>query len=128
MNGFNYQCIEGLDYSKLENARKLMQMNILLIHNWDTSRFNSVANDEVIAVAYQYTVGDQVYQVGEFGNDGVESTVVDAATNIPVTQCLILKMLKSNLTNVEKPIWNLMMKNIYQIPGSISAYSRRFQV
>jgi cell surface protein SprA len=29
-----------------------------------------LANDEVLAVAYQYTIGDQVYQVGEFGNDG----------------------------------------------------------
>jgi cell surface protein SprA len=24
-------------------------------------------------------------------------------------------MLKSNLTNVKNPVWNLMMKNIYQI-------------
>jgi cell surface protein SprA len=28
-----------------------------------------LANDEVLAVAYQYTIGDKVYQVGEFGND-----------------------------------------------------------
>jgi hypothetical protein len=26
---------------------------------------------------------------------------------------------KSNLTNVKNPVWNLMMKNIYQIPELI---------
>lgn len=127
-NGFNYQAIEGLDYSKLENARKLMP-NEYTFHPQlgYISLQQRLANDEVIAVAYQYTVGDQVYQVGEFGNDGVEATVVDAATNIPVTQCLILKMLKSNLTNVDKPIWNLMMKNIYQIPGAFQLTQEDFR-
>jgi cell surface protein SprA len=33
------------------------------------------ANDEVLAVAYQYTIGDKVYQVGEFGNDGIDATM-----------------------------------------------------
>jgi cell surface protein SprA len=35
-----------------------------------------LANDEVLAVAYQYTIGDKVYQVGEFGNDGIDATIV----------------------------------------------------
>jgi cell surface protein SprA len=34
-----------------------------------------LANDEVLAVAYQYTI-DKVYQVGEFGNDGIDATIV----------------------------------------------------
>ena len=74
----------------------------------------SILNDEVLAVAYQYTIGDQVYQVGEFGTDGVESTSVSGTADDPnvSTNCLILKMLKSSLTNVQKPIWNLLMKNI----------------
>ena len=75
-------------------------------------------NDEILAVAYQYTVGDKVYQVGEFGNDGVNATDVTAGgTNdefqIVSNNNLILKMLKSTVTNVNEPIWDLMMKNIY---------------
>ncbi|WP_264480593.1 hypothetical protein, partial [Psychrobacter sp. I-STPA6b] len=85
-----------------------------------------LANDEVLAVAYQYTIGDQVYQVGEFGTDGVDATQVDP-NGIPSSQALILKMLKSSLTNVQKPIWNLMMKNIYQIPGGYQLQQEDFK-
>ena len=120
-SGFNTTVSEGQDYSKLENARKL---------NPNEYTFNAqlgyislqqrLANDEVLAVAYQYTIGDKVYQVGEFGNDGVDATVVTgntSSTQAIITQSLILKMLKSNLTNVKNPVWNLMMKNIYQVGG-----------
>ncbi len=123
--GFNNQggtVSEGNDYSKLENARKLAtneytfnpQLGYLSLQQ-------RLANDEVLAVAYQYTIGDAVYQVGEFGTDGVDATVVTgigSPTESVSTQSLILKMLKSNLTNVQKPVWNLMMKNIY----SLNAY------
>ena len=89
-----------------------------------------LANDEVLAVAYQYTIGDDVYQVGEFGTDGVDATVV-SDTGTPAatvsSQSLILKMLKSNLTNVQKPIWNLMMKNIYQIQGAYQLQQEDFR-
>ena len=130
-SGFENTVIEGQDYSKLENARKL---------NPNEYTFNAqlgylslqqrLANDEILAVAYQYTIGDQVYQVGEFGNDGVEATVVGADNNSNqtiITQSLILKMLKSNLTNVKNPVWNLMMKNIYQIPGGYQLKQEDFR-
>lgn len=119
-SGFNNAVTvdEGTDYAKLENARKLLP-NEFTFHPQlgYISLQQRLANDEVLAVAYQYTIGDQVYQVGEFGNDGVEATTVDAA-GIPSTQSLVLKMLKSSLTNVQKPIWNLMMKNVYQLQGA----------
>ncbi len=54
------------------------------------------------------------------------ATEVNGA-GIPETQTLILKLLKSNLTNVEKPIWNLMMKNIYQIPGGFQLQQEDFR-
>jgi cell surface protein SprA len=44
-----------------------------------------------------------------------------------ITQSLILKMLKSNLTNVKNPVWNLMMKNIYQIPGAYQVKQEDFR-
>nr|WP_246034209.1 cell surface protein SprA [Flavobacterium sangjuense] len=122
---------EGTDYSKLENARKLAPNEYTLNPQLGyISLQQRLANDEVLAVAYQYTIGDDVYQVGEFGTDGVDSTVLTGTTPDDAsvsTQSLILKMLKSNLTNVEKPIWNLMMKNIYQIQGGYQLQQEDFR-
>ncbi len=118
---------EGNDYSKLENARKLSPNEYTYHPQLGYLSLNQrLANDEVLAVAYQYTIADQVYQVGEFGNDGVDATNVNAG--VPTTQALILKMLKGNLTNVNKPVWNLMMKNIYQIPGAYQLSSEDFKL
>ncbi|CAM3492693.1 Gliding motility protein SprA N-terminal domain-containing protein [Flavobacterium longum] len=133
-SGFNViSPSEGRDYSKLENARKL-QPNEFTYHPQlgYVSLQQRLSNDEVLAVAYQYTIGDQVYQVGEFGTDGVEATQtnnVDPSVNptVIVTQSLILKMLKSNLTSVSQPVWNLMMKNIYQIPGAFQLEQEDFR-
>lgn len=129
--GFNVNVNEGADYSKLENARKLTANEYTFNPQLGyISLQQRLANDEVLAVAYQYTIGDKVYQVGEFGNDGVESTVVTGNTpssKAIITQSLILKMLKSNLTNVKNPVWNLMMKNIYQIPGAYQIKQEDFR-
>jgi cell surface protein SprA len=119
---------EGVDYSKLENARKLTQNEYTFHPQLGYISLNQrLANDEVLAVAYQYTIGDKVYQVGEFGTDGVEATQVNGTSTIPTTQSLILKMLKGNLASVTKPIWNLMMKNIYQIPGAYQLEKEGFK-
>ena len=132
---------EGQDYSKLENARKLTSSEFTFHPQLGyISLQQKLANDEVLAVAYQYTIGDLVYQVGEFGTDGVQATETGGTTpgsNQPTSvssQSLILKMLKSNLTSVENPttrvttpIWNLMMKNIYQIPGAFQLQQADFK-
>ncbi|MGC6432453.1 MAG: cell surface protein SprA [Jejuia sp.] len=110
---------EGSDYGKIENARKLIDgqeytFNRDLGYISLNQRLNA---DEVLAVAYQFTVGGQVYQVGEFANDGVNPNEVERNDDNQVTQvtnkALVLKMLKSAVTNVQQPIWDLMMKNIY---------------
>jgi cell surface protein SprA len=88
-----------------------------------------LANDEVLAVAYQYTIGDKVYQVGEFGNDGIDATIVTGnALQIGYYHAkLDFENAKSNLTNVKNPVWNLMMKNIYQIPGAYQVKQEDFR-
>ncbi|WP_281323231.1 cell surface protein SprA [Flavobacterium aestivum] len=120
-SGFNTTVSEGQDYSKLENARKLLPNEYTFNPQLGyISLQQRLGNDEILAVAYQYSIGDKVYQVGEFGNDGVDATVVTGnqpSNQSVITQTLILKMLKSSLTNVTNPVWNLMMKNIYQIQG-----------
>lgn len=118
---------EGTDYSKLENARKLSASEFTYHPQLGyISLAQKLTNDEVLAVAYQYTIGGEVYQVGEFGTDGVDATQV--SNGIPTTQSLILKMLKSNLTNVNKPVWNLMMKNIYSLPGAYQLEQEDFKL
>ncbi|MEL1239545.1 T9SS outer membrane translocon Sov/SprA [Flavobacterium flavipallidum] len=129
--GFKVTVNEGQDYSKLENARKLTT-NEFTYHPQlgYISLQQRLSNDEILAVAYEYTIGDKVYQVGEFGNDGVDATLVTGtpqSTQAVVTQSLVLKMLKSNLTNVSNPVWNLMMKNIYQIPGAYQIKQEDFR-
>ncbi|PAM91944.1 cell surface protein SprA [Flavobacterium sp. IR1] len=120
-SGFNNaNTSEGTDYSVLENARKLTSAEFSYNPQLGyISLQQRLANDEILAVAYEYTIGDKVYQVGEFGSDGVDGTVVtgdNSSNQTIITQSLILKMLKSSLTNVQNPVWNLMMKNVYQIP------------
>ena len=61
-------------------------------------------NDEVLAVAYEYTYKGETYQVGEFSVDGISGQ-----------DALILKLLKPTLTNPKNRIWDLMMKNVYSI-------------
>ncbi|WP_449404174.1 T9SS outer membrane translocon Sov/SprA [Flavobacterium pallidum] len=138
---------EGQDYVKLENARKLTSTEFTFHPQLGyISLQQRLANDEVLAVAYQYTIGDEVYQVGEFGNGGVESTIVNGTlpqNQTIITQSLILKLLKSNLTTVDRevatpsgpvrystPIWNLMMKNIYQVApgGQLEQEDFRFNI
>jgi cell surface protein SprA len=67
-SGFNVSVSEGQDYSKLENARKLNPNE----YTFDAqlgyiSLQQRLANDEVLAVAYQYTIGDKVYQGESLG-------------------------------------------------------------
>ncbi len=120
------QVSEGKDYAKLENARRLMPNEYTLHSQLGYISLNQrLNNDEVLAVSYQYTVNGRVYQVGEFSNGGVEATTGDPTTPDPTPdpnapqpgegQNLVVKMLKSNLVNVNQPIWDLMMKNIYNL-------------
>ena len=137
------EIFEGQDFAKLENARKLSSSEYTFHPQLGyISLQQRLANDEVLAVAYQYTIGSEVYQVGEFANGGPESTTVvgdEPATQEIQTNSLILKMLKSSLTTVQstvngvsrtRPIWNLMMKNIYQISpgGQLEKEDFRFNI
>ena len=52
--------------------------------------------------------------MGEFANSGqVGNDTLTITTQKDDTENLIIKLLKSSLTNVDQPVWNLMMKNIY---------------
>lgn len=98
----------GQDYVKIESARKLNNNEYTLNSTLGYISLKVALNsDEMIAVAYEYTYGGQVYQVGEFSSD---ITATD--------QSLYLKLLKGVTVSPHLPLWDLMMKNVY----SLNAY------
>ena len=97
----------GVDFEKIESARKLNASEFTFSPRLGFISLNSSINpDQTLAVAYQYTVigNDKVYQVGEFSDQGV-----------PTSSCLMLKLLRSTAVNTHIPLWNLMMKNVYNL-------------
>ncbi len=100
--------VAGQDFEKVENARKLNANEYTYNSKLGFISLNTNINsDQVLAVAYQYTVIGQdssIYQVGEFSDQGIAS---------PKT--LMVKLLKSTALNTNVPMWDLMMKNVYNI-------------
>ncbi len=95
----------GRDFEKIENARKLDDREYYFNRQLGYISLNTALNnDEVLAVAYEYTLGGQVFKVGEFSTDGITAP-----------QTLILKLLKGTTLSPKLPTWNLMMKNIYSL-------------
>nr|WP_224746314.1 cell surface protein SprA [Mucilaginibacter glaciei] len=95
------------NYAKLTYARKLVQgkeYNLSPQLGYISLNY-PLNNDEVLAVAYQYSYNGQTYQVGEFSSD----VAVDVAT----PKSLFVKLLKNELLKTNLPTWDLMMKNIY---------------
>ena len=98
---------QGRDYEKIEQAVLLrpneFEINTKLGY---ISLRTTVQASRILAVAYEYEYQGEIYQVGEFSNDGVEHPEV-----------LIVKMLKSPQANPQYNNWDLMMKNVYSIGG-----------
>ncbi len=104
-----------IDYAKVENARLLSPQEYEINSKLGYISLSSPLNDdEVLAIAFEYTVAGRVYTVGEFSNSGVDA---------PAT--LILKMLKGPALLPQIPTWDLMMKNVYSI-GSYRINSEDF--
>ena len=98
----------GLDYEKVESARLLRTTEYSVNKTLGFISLNTRLNpDQVLAISYQYTItgGEQgrIYQVGEF------------ADRISTPGTLLVKLLKSTSVNTSTPLWDLMMKNVYNI-------------
>jgi cell surface protein SprA len=107
LSGFEFA--NGTHWEKVDQGRKLKDSDYTINKQLGFISLNSpLNNDEVLAVAFNYTIGGETFQVGEFATDGTEST-----------QALMLKLLKGQELSPGKPTWELMMKNVY----SLGAYS-----
>ena len=113
----------GEDYEKVESARLLNSNEYTLNAALGYISLRAALNqDEVLAVAYEYTYGGQVYQVGEFSTDAGES--------LKAPNALLLKMLKSTNNSPNKKnkgTWDLMMKNVYSI-GATQMSNDKFEL
>ena len=108
---------QAIHYEKLENARMLQNTEYTYNSQLGFISLNqALNNDEVLAVAFEYTFQGETYQVGELSTDGV--TGQDA---------IILKLLKGTFTIPKLPIWDLMMKNVYSI-GAFQVNRENFQL
>lgn len=107
----------GRDYEKVESGRLLKESEYTLNSELGYISLKSALNtDEVLAVAFEYTYGGKVYQVGEFSSD-VTTT----------SESLYLKMLRATTISPKLPMWRLMMKNVYSL-GAYQLQSKNFKM
>ena len=105
LTGLGYT--SGRDFEKIQKARKLSPNEYTVNRKLGFITLNITLNsNQTLAVAYQYTVigQDGVFQVGEFSDQGIQEP-----------NLLTAKMLRSTSVNTNMPMWNLMMKNVYNI-------------
>ena len=107
----------GTDFDKLQSARLLSASEYSLNTALGTLSLNATLQpDDILAVAYEYTLNGVTHQVGEFSSDQKENT-----------QTLIVKLIKSSATSPSSPVWRLMMKNVYSL-GATSVTRERFKL
>jgi len=97
---------QTVDFDMLNYARQLTDKEFSLNSQLGYISLNQpLNNDEILAVAFEYTYNGEVFQVGEFSRDVAPGN----------QQLLFLKMLKGNTIRTRLPMWKLMMKNIYAL-------------
>ncbi len=62
--------------------------------------------EQVLGVAFEYTLNGRTYKVGELQED---------YTNVAEDQVIFLKLLRATNPAVNLPTWDLMMKNVYAL-------------
>lgn len=108
----------GVDYEKVQSARLLNSseytVNSALGY---ISLKTTLQSDQVLAVAFEYTLGGHTYQVGEFSTD-----------NTDTQQALFVKTLRNVNNSPQMGNWRLMMKNVYNIASSVEKKNFRLDV
>jgi cell surface protein SprA len=83
----------------------------------------NVQPDQVVGVALEYTYNGTPYKIGEFASD---IPLTSDSLNFNV---LFVKMLKGTTPNIQLPIWDLMMKNVYAVgTANVDPQEFRFDI
>lgn len=100
----------GTDYTVLRAARKLNPREYTYNPQLGyISLLTPLRNDEVLAVAYEYTYNGRTFKVGELTDDYASRNISDL---------LRLKMIRPPQIRLDLPTWDLMMKNVYSLNAS----------
>ena len=109
---------DGLDYEKLASARLLNSSEYTVNKSLGyISLKTGLQTDQVLAVAYEYTLGGVSYQVGEFASD-----LTDAS------QALFVKSLRNTSSAPFQYNWRLMMKNVYYLASTVEREKFRLDI
>ncbi|MGF1637756.1 MAG: cell surface protein SprA, partial [Cyclobacteriaceae bacterium] len=101
---------KATDYEVITSARKLDEREYIINKQLGViSLLRKLQNDEVLAVAYEYSYQGQNYKVGELQTEygGRQEDAV-----------IFLKMLRPTKIDTRVPTWDLMMKNYYNLGAS----------
>lgn len=109
--------VQARDYDIIYNARRLNSQEFFINTRTGFISLNqTLNNDQVLGVSYQYTYNGKVYQVGEFSEQFPDNT-----------KLIVCKLLKGSVVNTRFPLWRLMMKNVYSI-GAFNVNPQDFQL
>jgi len=110
---FEGESNNGTDFEKITGARKLNPTEYTFHRQLGyISLTRKLANDEALAVAYEYTYNGRSYKVGELSED---------YSNLRDDEVIFLKLLRPRRIAIRDerrriiPTWELMMKNIYNL-------------
>ncbi len=116
-NSTGQYMVQARDYDIIYNARRLNPTEFFFNPRTGFISLNqTLNNDQVLAVSYQYTYNGKIYQVGEFSEQFPDNT-----------KLLVCKLLKGSVVNTRFPLWKLMMKNVYAI-GAFNINPQDFQL
>ena len=102
------EMVLGQDFEKLENARLLNSSEYKFQPLLGYLTLNTaLRDDEVLAIAFEFVINGETYQVGEFSNNNL--------TDNNLSEALFVKLLKPVSFSPGSYTWDLMMKNIYPL-------------
>lgn len=100
----------GVDFEIIRGARRLTDREFSFHPELGYISLNiPMRADEVLAVAYEYNQAGQTYKVGEMMED---------YANRNEGQNIVLKLLRPTNIQTRLPVWDLMMKNVYNLSAS----------
>ena len=115
-NPQNRALVNGTDFEKINSSRKLAPTEFTFHKQLGYITLSrKLQSDETLAVAYEYTYNGKPYKVGELSEDYAAYDEKDV---------IYLKLLRtrdyfpSDNTGRTLPMWDLMMKNIYNMNAS----------
>ncbi|MBP6335809.1 MAG: cell surface protein SprA, partial [Bacteroidia bacterium] len=96
------------NFETVENARMLQPNEYTYNPQLGYVSLNTTLEpNQVLAVAYEYTIGGQAHQVGELTTSAIA----------PPPEALFVKLIRSTNFTPKFYTWDLMMKNIYSLNG-----------